>query len=84
MEEKHNLDVSMNLSIIFLKNIGIWITDDPATKRRMKILLTYTVWNTLLAVITILRDLYFTLLYKGVSICGRYKYRITQQIMIMF
>ncbi|XP_017766926.1 PREDICTED: uncharacterized protein LOC108555659 [Eufriesea mexicana] len=58
-------DISMKVSIFFLRNIGIWESDDPATRRRMKILLIYTVWNTLLGLITILRDLYFTTLYNG-------------------
>ncbi|OAD60884.1 Putative odorant receptor 13a [Eufriesea mexicana] len=61
-------DISMKVSIFFLRNIGIWESDDPATRRRMKILLIYTVWNTLLGLITILRDLYFTTLYNGVDI----------------
>ncbi|XP_017766946.1 PREDICTED: odorant receptor 4-like [Eufriesea mexicana] len=58
-------DISMKVTVFFLRNIGIWITNDPTEKRRMKILLTYTVWNSVWGFITAVRDLYFTSMYNG-------------------
>lgn len=68
MEAETQLDVSMSLSIFFLKNVGVWISDDPAEKRRMKILVLVTLWNTIFGAIVIFRDIYFTFMYNGVSV----------------
>lgn len=68
MQMQRDLDISMVLSTFFLKNIGLWITDYPTEERRMKIMIIYTIWNSVFATIVITRDLYFTVLYKGVSI----------------
>lgn len=68
MEAETQLDVSMSLSIFFLKNVGVWISNDPAEKRRMKILVLITLWNTMLGAVVIFRDIYFTFMYNGVSV----------------
>lgn len=65
---QRDLDMSMVLSTFFLRNIGIWVTNYPTEERRMKIMIIYTIWNSIFATIIIIRDLYFTVLYKGVSI----------------
>ncbi|XP_012345366.1 odorant receptor 13a-like [Apis florea] len=65
MEAETQLDVSMSLSIFFLKNVGVWISNDPAEKRRMKILVLITLWNTMLGAVVIFRDIYFTFMYNG-------------------
>lgn len=69
MQSENQLDVSITLSTFFLRNIGLWMSDDPGEQRRMRILLVYTVWILLLGMIINGRDLYFTFLYNGVSIC---------------
>ncbi|XP_033361966.1 odorant receptor 4-like [Bombus vosnesenskii] len=62
---QRDLDISMVLSTFFLRNIGIWVTDYPTEERRMKIMIIYTIWNSIFATIVITRDLYFTVLYRG-------------------
>ncbi|XP_043600909.1 odorant receptor 13a-like [Bombus pyrosoma] len=65
MQMQGDLDISMVLSAFFLRNIGLWITDYPTEERRNKIMIIYTIWNSIFATIVITRDLYFTVLYKG-------------------
>lgn len=67
MQAEYRLDISINLSTFFLKNIGVWISRDPSEQRRMRMLLICTVWMLLLGIVINTRDLYFTLLYNGVS-----------------
>lgn len=61
-------DVSVNLAAFFLKNIGLWISDDPAYERRRKVILVYTIWCIMLSSVVIGRDVYFTWFYDGVGI----------------
>ncbi|XP_016904178.2 uncharacterized protein LOC107992669 [Apis cerana] len=65
MQAEYRLDISINLSTFFLKNIGVWISRDPSEQRRMRMLLICTVWMLLLGIVINTRDLYFTLLYNG-------------------
>ncbi|XP_043793995.1 odorant receptor 13a-like [Apis laboriosa] len=65
MQTERQLDISMNLSTFFLKNVGVWISDNPSEQRWMKMLLGYTTWILLSGIIINGRDLYFTLLYNG-------------------
>ncbi|KAK9293403.1 hypothetical protein QLX08_011639 [Tetragonisca angustula] len=65
MQTERRSDISINLSTFFLKNIGLWIAEDSVEKRWMKLMLVFTTWNSMFASVIILRDLYFTLLYKG-------------------
>ncbi|XP_012345358.2 odorant receptor 13a-like [Apis florea] len=58
-------DVSVNLAAFFLKNIGLWISDDPAYERRRKVILVYTIWCIMLSSVVIGRDVYFTWFYDG-------------------
>lgn len=62
------LDISVNLSSFFLKNIGLWIADDSTNERRRKGMLAYTVWCTFFSTIISSRDLYFTWIYNGVRV----------------
>lgn len=71
MQAEHHLDISINLSTFFLKNIGVWISHDPSERRRMRMLLACTVWMLLLGIVINARDLYFALLYNGVSMSSR-------------
>lgn len=68
MQREIQLDVSVNLAAFFLKNIGLWISDDPSYERRRKVILVYTMWCIMLSSIVISRDVYFTWFYNGVSI----------------
>ncbi|CAD1468956.1 unnamed protein product [Heterotrigona itama] len=68
MQTVQHSDLSINLSTFFLKNIGLWIPEDSMEERRMKMMLFFTVFNSMIGAVVIFRDLYFTLLYKGVSI----------------
>ncbi|XP_031371291.1 LOW QUALITY PROTEIN: odorant receptor 13a-like [Apis dorsata] len=65
MQTEYQLDISINLSTFFLKNVGVWISHDPGEQRRMRMLLICTVWMLLLGIVINTRDLYFTLLYNG-------------------
>ena len=44
------------------------MSDNPNEQRRIKMLFLYTIWNLLFGTVVNSRDLYFTLLYDGVSI----------------
>lgn len=68
MQREVQLDVSVNLAAFFLKNIGLWMSDDPGYERRRKVILVYTMWCIMLSSVVISRDVYFTWLYDGVSI----------------
>ncbi|XP_031371293.1 odorant receptor 13a-like [Apis dorsata] len=65
MQREIQLDVSVNLAAFFLKNIGLWISDDPSYERRRKVILVYTMWCIMLSSIVISRDVYFTWFYNG-------------------
>ncbi|XP_050594246.1 odorant receptor 63a-like isoform X1 [Bombus affinis] len=65
MQTEQELDISMRLSAFFLRHIGLWIANDPADERRMKIIFTYTIWNLIFGMIVLSRDLYFTWFYNG-------------------
>lgn len=62
------LDISVNLSSFFLKNIGLWVADDSTNERRRKGMLAYTIWCTFFSTIISSRDLYFTWIYNGVRV----------------
>ncbi|XP_003494119.1 odorant receptor 4-like [Bombus impatiens] len=65
MQTEQDLDISVIFSMFFLRNIGLWISDNRAENRRMKIKLMCTLFNSIDASIVIMRDFYFTWLYKG-------------------
>ncbi|XP_043793990.1 odorant receptor 4-like isoform X3 [Apis laboriosa] len=65
MQTESQLDISINLSTFFLKNVGVWMSDNPSEQRRIKMLFLYTMWNLLFSTVVNSRDLYFTLLYDG-------------------
>ncbi|XP_050594980.1 uncharacterized protein LOC126924480 [Bombus affinis] len=65
MQTELDLDISMVLSKFFLRSIGLWISENSAEERRMKIMIIYTVWHSIFATVEITRDFYFTILYKG-------------------
>lgn len=68
MRVEKELDISVNLSSFFLKNIGLWIADDSTNERRRKGMLAYTIWCTFFSTIISSRDLYFTWIYNGVRV----------------
>ncbi|XP_061939166.1 odorant receptor 13a-like isoform X1 [Apis cerana] len=68
MQVEKELDISVNLSSFFLKNIGLWIADDSTNERRRKGMLAYTIWCTFFSTIISSRDLYFTWIYNGVRV----------------
>ena len=68
MQTEQDLDISVIFSTFFLRNIGLWISDNLAENRWMKIKLMCTLFNSIDSSIVIMRDFYFTWLYKGVSI----------------
>ncbi|XP_003494285.1 odorant receptor 4-like [Bombus impatiens] len=65
MQTELDLDMSMVLSKFFLRSIGLWISENSAEERRMKIMIIYTVWHSIFATVEITRDFYFTIFYKG-------------------
>lgn len=67
MQTDNQLDISISLSTFFLKNVGVWMSDNSDEQRRMKMLFIYTIWMLFCGTIISTRDLYFTLLYNGVS-----------------
>ena len=68
MQTERHTDLSINLSTFFLKNTGLWIAEDSAEERWMKMMLFFTIFTSMMSAVIIFRDLYFTILYKGVSI----------------
>ncbi|XP_003249268.2 odorant receptor 13a [Apis mellifera] len=65
MQTESQVDISMNLSTFFLKNVGVWMSDNPNEQRQIKMLLINTTWILLSGIVINGRDLYFTLLYHG-------------------
>nr|XP_033203185.1 odorant receptor 13a-like [Bombus vancouverensis nearcticus] len=65
MQTELDLDMSMVLSKFFLRSIGLWISENSAEERRMKIMIIYTVLHSIFATVEITRDFYFTIFYKG-------------------
>ncbi|XP_006610187.1 odorant receptor 13a-like [Apis dorsata] len=65
MQTDNQLDISISLSTFFLKNVGVWMSDNSDEQRRMKMLFIYTIWMLFCGTIISTRDLYFTLLYNG-------------------
>ncbi|XP_017766919.1 PREDICTED: odorant receptor 49b-like [Eufriesea mexicana] len=65
MKTEIYVDVSINLSSFFLKNIGLWEDNDPVDDCRRKLLRSLLVFCLIVSVLICGRDLYFTYYYNG-------------------
>ncbi|XP_076759019.1 odorant receptor 4-like [Xylocopa sonorina] len=64
MQTKKYSDLSISLCTFLLKLVGLWRADNPSAMRRRLIMLSYTLFHTLLAIAIEVRDFYFTWINK--------------------